>query len=108
MVLCHSPYAKRGLGRRCLPKNPFFSARRGRSPRLAEKRKVLGGPGTHTQRVPGVPPNLPHMRCLRKVSLSLMCVVFCPWGQKTTHKGFKRSTSESPISVGEDQRHVND
>jgi len=39
----NSPYAQRGLGRRCLPKPSFFSTRRGRSPRLVEKRRNLGG-----------------------------------------------------------------
>jgi hypothetical protein len=49
----NSPYAKRGLGRQRLPKYPYFSTRRGHSPRLVEKRELLGGPGTITQKLPG-------------------------------------------------------
>src|SRR3954453_406037 len=42
-ILNNRTYAKTGLGRQGLPKNPFFSPRRGLRPRRVEKRRVLGG-----------------------------------------------------------------
>ena len=42
----NSPYARRGLGRQRLPKDPFFATGCGRSPHPVAKRRVIGGPGT--------------------------------------------------------------
>src|SRR5207244_2870481 len=44
--------------------------------------RVVGGPSTHTQRVPGVPPNLPQRRCLRKVSYNISSA-----GRRTSMEG---------------------
>src|SRR5436190_5880556 len=57
--MTHSPYAKRGLGRPCLPKILFLHQ--------ARATPAPGGEKKGSWRACS-PPNLPHRRCLRKVS----------------------------------------